>query len=182
MSPSPAPTTPAVVARRQWHTFQQWQWTGLVPLLQTDLELFKGMSGFAVMPHWWLLPTNCNSIAPLSRSISSWWPQAQLYSWPRLDDITLGVFWGLLGLRGARLVYHDMSALSVNQTLPWVVPVGVLEEDWFPLEAQYISTHCLTEALLLYEQYNEKLTCVMMSNIWFLVEITRKASVNIKHA
>lgn len=138
MSPSPAPTTPVLVAGRQWHTFQQWQWTGLVPLSQTDLELCKGTSGFAVMPHWWLLLTNCNSIAPLSRSISSWWPQAQLYSWPRLDDITLGVFWGLLGLRGARLVYHDMSAPSVNQTLPWVVPVGVLEEEPFPLEAQYI--------------------------------------------
>lgn len=98
--------------------------------------------------------TNCNSIASLSRSISSCWPPAQLYSWPRLDDITLGVFCGLLGLRGSPLVYHDMSAQCVNQTLPWEVPVGLEGEEWLPGKAHYISTHCRTETLFLDKQCN----------------------------
>lgn len=47
----PHSSSSVLVAGRQWHTFQQWQWTGLEPLSQMDLELFKGASGFAVMPH-----------------------------------------------------------------------------------------------------------------------------------
>lgn len=76
--------------------------------------------------------TDCNSICSLSCSISSRWPRAQLYSWPRLDDITLGAFWGLLGLRGGPRAYRDMSALCVNQALPWVIPVRARTEERLP--------------------------------------------------
>ena len=138
-SPSPTPTLPAAywwLAGSDIHSSsdseQDWsrshRWT--LNSLKGRLALQQCPTGGTHCP-----ATNCNSIASLSRSISSRWPPAQLYSWPRLDDLTLGVFWGLLGLRGAPLVHHDMSALCVNQTLPWVVPVGVWEEEWLPCKA-----------------------------------------------
>lgn len=99
------PTT----ANRTGATFADGPWT-----------LQREASGSAAVPGWWLsarLATNCNSRASLSRSISYQRPRAQLYSWPGLDDITLGLCWGSAGAHGCTscLSWH-VIAESYPQT------------------------------------------------------------------